>query len=63
LFCSNVGRPIDFALQTPQILQVAPAGLATPSALVALDCILDLKQLGIVGMNRQSLCNPSQGCE
>ena len=33
------------------------------SILVALDFILDLKQLGIVGMNGHSLFNPSQGRE
>ena len=63
LFCGNVGGPIDFALQAPQVFHIAAAGLAPPSALVALDFILNLKQLGIVGMNGQSLCNPSQGCE
>jgi hypothetical protein len=51
LFCSNVGGPIDFALQAPQVVQVAATGLSTPCLLVALDFILDLKQLGLVGMN------------
>ncbi len=50
-------------LHAPQIFQVAAASLAAPYALVALDCIVNLKQLRIVGMNGQSLCNPSQGCE
>jgi len=63
LFCSKVGGLIDFALQAPQVVQVAPADLAPPGVLVALDFILDLKQLGIVGMNGQSLCHPSQRCE
>ncbi len=63
MFCSNVGGSIDFALQAPQVFQVAAAGQAPPSILVALDFILDQQQLGIVGMNGQSLCNPSQGCK
>jgi hypothetical protein len=63
LFCGNVGGPIDFALHAPQVFQVATAGLASQSALVALDCIVNLKQLGIVGMNGHPLCNPCQGCE
>jgi hypothetical protein len=63
LFCSNVRGPIDFALHAPQVFQVAAAGLPPLSALVALDCILNLKQLGIVGMNGHSLFNPSQRCE
>jgi hypothetical protein len=63
LLCRNVGGPIDFALHAPQVFQVAAAGLAPPGILVALDFILDQQQLGIVRMNRQSLCNPSQGCE
>ena len=36
--------------QAPELFQVAATGLATSSFLVALDCVLDLKQLGIVGM-------------
>jgi hypothetical protein len=60
LFCGNVRGPFDLALHAPQVVQIAAAGLAPASVLVALDCILDLKQLGIVGMNRQSLRNPSQ---
>jgi hypothetical protein len=63
LFRSNVGSPIDFALHAPQVFQVAAAGLAPKSTLVTLDCLMNLKQLGIVGMNRQSLGNPGQGCE
>jgi hypothetical protein len=61
LFCSNVRGPGDFVLQAPQVFEVAAAGLAAANALVALDCIVNLKQLRIVGMNGQSLCNPSQG--
>jgi hypothetical protein len=63
LFCGNVRGPFDFALHAPQVVQIAAAGLAPASVLVALDCILNLKQLGIVGMNRHALSNPSQGCE
>jgi hypothetical protein len=63
LFCSNVGGPIDFALQSPQVLQVTATSQSPPSILVALDFILDQQQLGIVGMNGQSFCDPSQGCK
>jgi hypothetical protein len=63
LFCGNICGPFYFALHAPQVVQIAAAGLAPASFLVALDCILYLKQLGIVGMNGQSLSDPSQGCE
>jgi len=61
LFCSIVPGPGDLVLQTPQLIQVAAARLAPTSLLVALDCILNLKQLWIVGMDSQPLRNPSQG--
>src|SRR5262249_36070002 len=61
LFCSTVRSPGDLVLQTPQLIQIAAARLAPTSLLVTLDCILNLKQLWIVGMDSQSLRNPSQG--
>ncbi len=63
LLCGNVGGSIDFALHAPQVFQVATASLSPPRTLVALDCFVNLKQLRIVGMNRQSLSNPGQRCE
>ncbi len=62
-FAATSDGPIDFALQSPQVLQVTATSQSPPSILVALDFILDQQQLGIVGMNGQSLCNPSQGCK
>jgi hypothetical protein len=63
LFSSRVRRRIDFKLHPPQVFQIATAALAPTRALVTLNCILKQKQLGIIGMNGQSLRNPSQGCE
>ena len=62
-FFSIIRGPIDFKLHAPQVFQIAAAGLAAPKVLVALDGILSLKQLGIVGINVQSLFDPGQGCE
>src|SRR5437879_10099156 len=63
LFWGKVRGPFVLALHAPQVVRIAAAGLAPASVLVALDCILYLKQLGIVGMNGHSLSNPSQGRE
>jgi hypothetical protein len=43
LFCCNVGGRVDFALQAPQVFQIAASGLPPTRFLVALDFILDLK--------------------
>jgi hypothetical protein len=41
---------IDFKLHAPQVFQIAAASLPAPQVLVALDCILNLKQFGMVGI-------------
>ena len=63
LFGSDVCSPIDFTLQTTQIFHVTAPGLPSPRLQIALNCILDLKKLGITRMNGQSFCNPCQGPE
>ena len=63
LFCGKVGGIVDFTRHAPQVFEIMAAVLAPTGILVALNLRLDLKQLGIMGMNRQSLCNPPQGSE
>jgi hypothetical protein len=62
-FCSIVRGLVDFTLHASQLFQIAAAGLAASKVLVALDCILNLKQRGIVGIKVQPLFHPGQGCE